>query len=164
MSTLVMVAPKQAIDQAIKEGYPQRAGGVLVGGVLFKAQAPISFSQDGMESMNDREMLELAAKAAGYEVLANKQAQRDEIGSGSAGLWIKGVSTCWNPLYDDGGCARLEAACGIAVEWHRLGVVASVPESGERMREVFADHGGDKNRARRYASLRAAAVIGKAMP
>ena len=44
--------------------------------------------------MNNREMLELAAKAAGYEVLANKQAQRDETGSGGVGLWIKGVGTC----------------------------------------------------------------------
>ena len=108
--------------------------------------------------MNDREMLELAAKAVG---LAVREPFRYGEFRVSGEDWI---SYPWNPLYDDGDCARLEAACGIAVEWHRLGVVASVPESGERIREVFADHGGDKNRARRCASLRAAAVIGESMP
>ena len=36
--------------------------------------------------MNDRKMLELAAKAAGYTVNANMQAERDALGYGDAGL------------------------------------------------------------------------------
>lgn len=56
---------------------------------------------------NDRELLELAAKAAGYTVNARMQAERDAIGAGDVGLWINGVSTCWNPLTDDGDALRL---------------------------------------------------------
>ena len=57
--------------------------------------------------MTDRELLELAAKAAGYMVNANKQAERDALGYGDIGLWIDSVSTCWNPLNT---CPRIPLA------------------------------------------------------
>ena len=66
--------------------------------------------------MNDRELLELAAKAAGYTVNATLQAKRDAIGSGDVGLWINGVSTCWNPLTDDGDALRLATRLRLAID------------------------------------------------
>jgi hypothetical protein len=57
--------------------------------------------------MTDRELLELAAKAAGFAIHANNQASRDACGAGDVGLWISRESTCWNPLTDDGDALRL---------------------------------------------------------
>ena len=66
----------------------------------------------------------------------------------------------WNPLTDDGDVARLEAVCEIDVLWC-IDYVSSIPQDSRgRSRESFADHGGDKQKARRYASTRAAAAIG----
>ena len=62
--------------------------------------------------MSDREMLGLAAKAAGYTVNAQRQAERDALGFGDAGLWIDSVSTCWNPRDDDGAALRLAEEAG----------------------------------------------------
>lgn len=107
--------------------------------------------------MNDREMLELAAKAAGYEVLANKQAQRDEIGSGGVGLWIKGVSTCWNPRDDSGQALELAVQIGLF-------------KTTEQFREFQAFYSdeirkdGMPTAATRRAILTIAALHGKSMP
>ena len=114
--------------------------------------------------MNEREMLELAAKAAGYEVLAGKQAERDAISCGGAGLYIKGVSTCWNPLEDDGDALRLAV---------RLNMGLSIPVMRTPMVDVITFHDSrinvresceDPCAATRRAIVRAAAEIGKSMP
>lgn len=63
--------------------------------------------------MNDRKMLELAAKAAGYTVNANMQAERSALGYGDAGLWIDGVSTCWNPRNDSKHALALAVQIGL---------------------------------------------------
>lgn len=101
--------------------------------------------------MTDREMLELAAKA--MHAKPDEQAHDGTLLFGRAR---------WNPLVDDGDCARMEAAIGIHVTWHSDGVVC-----GKRIWQetaMFEDHNGDKQAARRIASLRIAAEIGKAMP
>lgn len=108
--------------------------------------------------MNDRELLELAAKAVGPEI--------EWDGDG----WVitskfKGHLTnyeAWNPRTDDGDGARMEAILGIHTTWHSDGVVCGKKWAGST--EIFDDHGGDKQSARRLASLRVAAEIGKAMP
>jgi hypothetical protein len=64
--------------------------------------------------MTDRELLELAAKAAGKKVHTRNQADRDACGAGDVGLWISEGQTCWNPLTDDGDAFRL------LVTLHRL--------------------------------------------
>lgn len=95
--------------------------------------------------MTDRELLELAAKAAGLWDYKNDC-----------------IDVPWSARNDDGDCARLESALGIHVTWHSDGVVC-----GKRIWqaiEMFDAHGGDKQAARRMASLRVAAEIGKAMP
>jgi hypothetical protein len=114
--------------------------------------------------MSDRELLELAAKAAGFVEIDFLAA--DHL----ANVYdAEGRQFTWNPLTDDGDHARLEAALNIDVEWHTIGVVAILNDKDlihhtHRFREVYADHGGDKQKARRYAGVRAAAAIGKATP
>lgn len=72
--------------------------------------------------MTDLEMLELAAKAAGIEIIHHLQKERDEIGFGDSGLWTHGAGSCWNPLTNDGDALRLAVQLGFVVEpgkcWH----------------------------------------------
>ena len=115
----------------------------------------------------DRELLELAAKAAGYEVLAKKQAQRDKIGYGSAGLWIKGVSTCWNPLTDDGDALRLAVRLRMGIDHnHPADEIFWVSASAANQRlsavEEFDDE-VQREAATRRAIVRAAAAIGESL-
>ncbi len=120
--------------------------------------------------MTDREMLEFAAKAAGVPGKYNSEETCTTIGWQTVtGIYFDGLHSplvdaggVWNPLDDDGDGARMEAALGIHVTWHSDGVVC-----GKRIwqeTEMFEDHNGDKQAARRIASLRIAAEIGKAMP
>lgn len=105
--------------------------------------------------MNDKELLLLAAKAAGYRIecaISTLYPYGDVFFFGGK---------AWNPRTDDGEGARLEAALGIHVAWHSDGVVCGLRWAG--CTELFDDHGGDKQAARRMASLRVAAEQGKAM-
>lgn len=61
--------------------------------------------------MTDRELLELAAKAAGVPLEA--------IGDGKATVWVGGVNrafTQWNPLTNDGDALRLAVSLQISIE------------------------------------------------
>lgn len=111
---------------------------------------------------NDRELLELAAKAAGFAVNARTQAERDAIGAGGVGLWINGVSTCWNPLTDDGDALRLAVKLRMEVDAWGAGASAAVKTNGRAM--ISEPHyGDDPERSTRRAIVRAAAEIGRAM-
>jgi hypothetical protein len=105
--------------------------------------------------MTDKELLELAAKAA---CLTGK-VWWDEDGYG-----YPDGSNHWNPLTDDADCFRLETAFGLNVTWHVYADSASqtrdAVQAGNAI-EKYAAHNGDKYKARRYASTRAAAEIGK---
>ena len=106
---------------------------------------------------NDREPLELAAKAAGLIVdpntkLAKFWTVRDEHGR----LFD------WNPLIDDGDEARLEAVLGLNVLWGSRTVTVGRKHFG-LFEEQYQEHGGDKQAARRRAGVRAAAEIGRNM-
>jgi hypothetical protein len=116
--------------------------------------------------MTEREMLEWAAKAAGLKHMRwagpNGLSQMlDPTRPESTGS----IGGYWNPLTDDGDCARLEAACGINVAWCEIHVVASNsrahPCDWLIGKEDFADHGGDRQKARRWVSTKAAATLGK---
>lgn len=111
--------------------------------------------------MKDRELLERAAKAAGRDDLiwveecGAMMRKRDS----AIGYW----PGPWSPLADDGDCARLETVCGISPMWSSQWVDSHCTIIKTRViaqLEDFADHGGDKNKARRYASVRAAAAMG----
>lgn len=102
-----------------------------------------------MSVQPDRELLELAAKAAGIE----QSTLRIEFNQ-------------WNPITDDGDSARLEATLGLWVSWLPEGVLVGTRTSKPDIDyfETFGQHNNDKQVARRYAGVRAAAEIGKAMP
>ena len=96
---------------------------------------------------NTKELIELAAKACGVEHVTMPMVE-----------WGK-----WNPATNSGDGAEMEAELGIDVYWC-LEVVNSVYAGGlsvETM-ERYSDHNGDRQAARRMASLRCAAAIQKA--
>jgi hypothetical protein len=104
----------------------------------------------------DRELLELAAKAAGEDVEWH-----------STGSYFYRKSCIWpaekgffNPLHDDGECARMEVACELQVDIGDIGVISERLD-GTACFEKYEDHSGDKNQTRRRASTRAAAAIGE---
>ena len=106
----------------------------------------------------DCKLLVMAAEAVGfpnYTVSGNFLFVETGPCRGSSGYY-------WNPGGDDGDCARMEAALGIHVAWHSDGVVCGLRWAGAT--ELFDDHGGDKQAARRLASLRVAAEHGRAKP
>jgi len=113
--------------------------------------------------MTDREMLELAAKAAGV-VLDGEWSDTDRM-SVSAGGW-------WNPLTDDGDALRLAAQLGLEVSFvgddadgRDSECSVGYPESVRRpcrIKYVFEPHRGDIFAATRRAIVRAAAAIQQA--
>lgn len=101
----------------------------------------------------DRELLELAARAAGYRV---KRESGDKLI-----VWIDDSPFEWSPLADDGDVARLEADLEIGIRWDYDIVTATIQNSFDVCSEAYSEHNDDKREARRYASVRAAAEIGK---
>lgn len=113
--------------------------------------------------MDTRELLELAAKAVGYEY-----EYTDHTGHGEFEQHQirneQGYLVDWNPREYDGDCARMESNLDISITWHTqfVHVVSINNEIGTK--EFFTNHNGDKDKARRYASTRLAAEIGRSMP
>lgn len=102
--------------------------------------------------MNDRERLELAAKAAGIEI--EWEAPYVAIGDFVQFPHNAATGDLWNPLTDDGDALRLAV---------KLGVFDGGPEFAlYRMIECMSGIGIEA--ATRRAIVRAAAEIGKAMP
>ncbi len=111
------------------------------------------------EDMNDNELLELAAKAAGYpwrgfsangQPLLNTDVSKPEP-------WLY-VPYVWNPLTDDGDALRLAVRLDIDVV-HAHGTRTAVAENTSG----YAAEGSDPYAATRRAIVRAAAEIGKEM-
>ena len=103
--------------------------------------------------MNDRELLELAAKAAG--ILTPSW-----YGSAS---YIDGMLSRWNPLEDDGDALRLAVALNMGVSipvWkdNRIDVITF-----RDSRVNVIEKGNDAMAAARRAIVRAAAEIGAAV-
>ena len=112
-----------------------------------------------------REDLEMAAKAAGLhlawrgEPLSSHVSGEEEFGDADYLLY-------WNPGTDDGDCARMCAAVGIGSQWDDDCLWAS-SETTKRSINIYAafkDHANDKCAARRHASVKLAAAVGRAMP
>lgn len=109
--------------------------------------------------MIDKELLELAANAAGYD---ETKTCVDEW------FWVltdENNWQPWNPLTDDGDALRLAVQLNISVhqEYDNEGVdytvaVIWVPE----YQEIEEPHGNDIYAATRRVIVKAAAVIGKA--
>lgn len=109
--------------------------------------------------MTDRELLELAAKAAGLWDAANNC-----------------IDIPWNPLTNDGDALRLaveleidislyaeKGGCVYAQSKHLLGFGTDGNPSYQAHEYMKEAYGSDKTAATRRAIVRAAAEIGKAM-
>lgn len=116
--------------------------------------------------MDDRELLELAAKAAGYEI-------QDHTVLGD-GLWIYGEGKSlseegrsiffWSPLNDDADALRLMVKTNLEVERCAGGGRVYVGAYKEAKFMEEASYRQDIFHAMRIAIVRAAADIGSAMP
>ena len=108
-----------------------------------------------------REDLEMAAKAAGLEW------QSYDMGRGLCLATPKGgmvITQMWHPGKDDGDCARMCAAVGIDVCWASDHVsVNDAAFNHTPSGTWFQDHANDKCAAWRYASVKLAAAVGRAM-
>ncbi|MFM2007587.1 MAG: hypothetical protein RLZZ09_3242 [Pseudomonadota bacterium] len=90
--------------------------------------------------MTDRELLEVAARAAGIDLL-------------------RGPYITWNPLTDDGDALRLAVCLWITVTQFTKHVRAEV----DGQPDLHEPHGPDPYAATRRAIVRAAAEIGRSM-
>ena len=106
--------------------------------------------------MNDKELLELAAKAAGYTAFPGHAAQILDSG--------------WNPLTDDGDALRLACVLGLTVEcdFHDSDTCTAYQTRGDIVADEQAGMVGEvigapDFAATRRAIVRAAAEIGRAM-
>src|SRR5690625_3967825 len=110
---------------------------------------------------SDRELLELAAKAAGYDTSHQWNADRMEMDPPVASLCIPGVSTAWNTLEEDGDALRLAVRLGITISfWGDLEEVATyTPDYGTPAAQESYSQG--KAVATRRAIVGAAAEMGR---
>jgi hypothetical protein len=103
--------------------------------------------------MTDRELLELAAKAAGIDVrwIAECQDFYEHRPHMLPGYWDK-----WNPLTDDGDALRLAVTLGLVIDCSR-------PSAGEPYKQhaIWRDELCDTATLTRRAIVRAAAEIGR---
>lgn len=112
-----------------------------------------------------KELLELAAKACGGLVYVDSVGNWIHVAeNGTRGAW-------WNPAFDDGDGARMEEQLGINITWvHPSAIRRDSVEAGCHYEgrfyfraEGYVGHNGDRQAARRMASLRVAAEIGSQM-
>lgn len=107
--------------------------------------------------MDDRTLLERAAKAAGLDALFRMYGW-DEIGDG-AFMDANEPPTVWNPLTDDGDNARLRRALRIVVQWFPTDVAAMHWSADGIGRSWAEPYGNDHGAAERRAVVRAAASM-----
>ena len=115
-------------------------------------------------SMTDRELLELAAKAAGIKHVDYTGIDYDgRHGFELVGEYGRHIGT-WNPLQDDGDALRLAVTLGLDLELH--GLNATMPYCAavydcSRGLAIEQEFTGDIMSTARLAIVRAAAEIGK---
>ena len=114
--------------------------------------------------MTDKELLELAAKAAGYVIDEHSR-------NGSSWAWVYPVGSIpdgdgempifkWSPINDDGDALRLAVKLKMQVkQWESNSIAVVVWD-----KHATEDATKDRFAATRRAITRAAAEIGKAMP
>ena len=121
---------------------------------------------------NDRELLELAAKAAGvkYSVRDDEYYKTHKF----FGLWIvydyepsEYTRRYWNPLTDDGDALRLAVKLSFChTQWFNHDppdVMIGYKTPDGKGHNWIEDHNGDPEAATRLAITRAAAEVGRAM-
>lgn len=112
--------------------------------------------------MGDKELLEMAAKACGYEILRTYTDARClyiDPGPNENGFH-------WNPLTSDSDAFRLVVKLGLFVDAYAPATTVGnvVCSTSLACKTRMEDHNGDAYAATRRAIVRAAAEIGKGMP
>ena len=105
--------------------------------------------------MNDKELLEMAAKAAGQER------------SAAGDLWSDARGQLWSPLTDDGDALRLAVKLNMTISTGPIHVNVSTIEGalrGHFFHESRILQHQDGDAATRRAIVRAAAEIGRSLP
>lgn len=102
--------------------------------------------------MTDKELLEMAAKAAGIV----------GIDASDVGLKIRGILGLWNPLTDDGDALRLAVKLGIELGINDSEHYVYAFKRNLDTSKSEATH-GDPYAATRRAVVRAVAEIGKTL-
>ena len=103
----------------------------------------------------DRELLELAAQAAGD--VSGVYMEWTEIGVSCCGITKADGSRWWNPFRDDGDALRLAVRLSLLVDVTAFSVTAMV----NGVISAKEKHDGDPYAATRRAITRAAAAIGE---
>jgi hypothetical protein len=113
--------------------------------------------------MTDRELLELAAKAAGLKHVDYTGINYD----GRFGIVLVddiGRQLCdWKPLTDDGDALRLAVKLGIGIDFDFSDCCGETSAAQTLQEYQYEKHGNDPFSATRRAIVRAAAEIGKGM-
>ena len=122
----------------------------------------------------DRELLELAAKAAGYTTNHPWNAERLTFNPPVYALYVLNengvVHMAWNPLDDSGAAMNLAVDLDLAIVPYPIynkqkhSVLVKKNNLDESRFEKMELHGDDPRAATRRAIVSAAAEIGKAMP
>jgi len=108
--------------------------------------------------MTNRELLELAAKAADIEYQRTDDGEVIEYFGG--GLQHPFGGGKWNPLTDDGDALRLLVKLNLNI-FSVNGTAYAMEAEGEQIEEKLVDHNGNPLAATRRAIVLAAAEIGK---
>ena len=113
--------------------------------------------------MNDRELIELAAKAAGIDVYESTDGTIQNrpvlVFSGGGLMGTMPYEVRWNPLIDDAQAFRLAVKLRLLVDVNESSTDAA---DGDIRHESFeVQHGSDPYAATRRAITMAAAEIGK---
>lgn len=106
--------------------------------------------------MTDRELLELAAKAAGISVKYNEASGLFWLGDKFTGLW-------WDPLTNDGDALRLAVKLGLDlyIDDESFDERYTQASNASGCAKATERHSPDPYAATRRAIVRAAAEIGK---
>jgi hypothetical protein len=107
--------------------------------------------------MTDRELLELAAKAAGYTGTVN-EFPSGYVEMGLSNHFEPDGSNVWAPIHNDGQALRLAVKLGFSLSLE--GRIAMVHNGIDVSEERAQDHDSDPYAATRRAIVRAAAEIG----
>ena len=106
--------------------------------------------------MTDKELLELAAKAAGIDL-----GQCACGGTACSGVWNKASCMEWSPLTDDGDALKLAVKLEFSMDLFDDVILVGY-SLGKGTDQVQEDIGTDPYAATRRAIVRAAAEIGAA--
>ncbi len=108
--------------------------------------------------MTDKELVELAAKAAAIK------GHFFELGGTTGMFWLEdekgeSIGKSWSPLLNDGDALKLAVRLGIVISPGEIDTACGGwSDIGE---QIYEDHGNDPYAATRRVIVRAAAEIGK---